>query len=355
MKFEFELPIVTFGLRERRKNNATVAGTVPVEIEVEECDLVDLLPVADVDFSPSPTNPTGFKCLNGDLYVPLSPCDTLPRTVAPYSSDADGYLFGKVARMVRTSLDNARSGRQLSRSDMGYHQNREKHLEPLEDMKLVSYDKRNVSMQIAAFRERCDRLLVCEGIVHLRVAEPAIGVDVVYEEEARRLSIRPVWRSSTGIRKAAGDPLPPHALFRLDDEQGLRDFCLAAGASEERLANWNSGRVRIVDATRLQIDSTRLSVFAAAARIVRQGWGKQWLGDDPVIDGIFEIVDNHTDTDFPDRLGELLSEAVVLHKAGTTVFRNEVEAEATKYVVDMWEARDVELSMGIEGSRSMRP
>ncbi|MBY3433567.1 hypothetical protein HFN89_05340 [Rhizobium laguerreae] len=354
MDIDFVLPVVFSAIPNGRKTKATMVGTVPVTVDLSECGRAELDPVATVRFHGELEEPTSYFHRSGNLFVAHCRLADLPRTFVPYGKRA-GYLFDKADRSIRITVDNARhSGgrgwvypKSLAEARMS---DAPPQLFPLDEMKFTEVYQDGVDSQVNRLIERCSRLLVSEGMVYLRVSEPVIAVDLGIKDGLPDAWIRPLWRSSHGITAAktgsrrSADPIPPHAVFRLDDEDGLKSFLAAAGMPDSRPANWSSAVVRLDDATRLAVDSTEMSIYSAAARIVKKA--QDWLGDHPVIDDIFRIVERHTtDTDFPNELGDRLVDAIALHRDGIRVFSNDYDIIAAELVTDMWDSRSVSVQL----------
>jgi hypothetical protein len=102
--------------------------------------------------------------------------------------------------------------------------------------------------------------------------------------------------------------------------------------------------VRVFDSARLSVDSEQLTLFSSAARIVRKA--QDWIGDHPVIDEIFGIVDkSESDTDYPPHLGDLIQSAVEVHRSGTRVFSNHLDVIATEAVSGLWDSRPIKVDI----------
>nr|WP_250807473.1 hypothetical protein [Neorhizobium tomejilense] len=351
MEIEFDLPVAFGATPHNRKTNSTMVGTVPVTLDLAECGRNELDEVATVYFHGDLQPPTSYFHRSGSLFVKHAPLVDLPRTFSPYDKKA-GYLFEKADRSIRLTVDNAiyhksRGTVHPKSAAVARLTNKPLPLVPVSELKFTDPNEEAIHRQVDRLRERCDRLLVCDGMVYLKVSEPVIGVDLVVRDGAPSAWIRPVWRSSRGISIDPKRSIPPHAAFRLDDEDGLAFFLGNAGLRDSRPANWVSRGVQVDDPTRLMLDSVETTVFSAAARIVRKAQ-PEWLGDHPVIDDIFDIVKSGaTDTDYPARLGDLLGEALEVHHGGVRVFSNEMDVIATEFVRDMWDTRSISVPLPV--------
>jgi hypothetical protein len=348
MDIEIELPVVFSAIPHGRKTKATMVGTIPVTVDLSECGRAELDAVAAVRFYGELEDATSYFHRGGNLFVPHCKLDDLPRTFVPYGKKT-GYLFDKVDRSIRITVDNARNnGGHGSLSPKALAEARMStlplKLARLTDMKFSDVYQGGIDIQISRLRERCARLLICDGTVYLKVAEPVIAVDLGTKDGVPDAWIRPLWRSSHGITTAKTDPVPPHSVFRLDDEDGLMSFLASAGVPDPRPANWNTAIVCLADATRLTVDSSEMSIYSAAARTVKKA--QHWLGEHTVIEDIFGIVErDSTDTNYPLELGDLLIDAVALHRRGIRVFSNDYDIIAAELVTDMWESRSVSVQL----------
>ncbi|MCS4089328.1 hypothetical protein [Rhizobium sp. BK176] len=347
MDIDFELPVVFNAIPHGRKTKATMVGTVPVSVDLAECGRGELDPVATVRFDGQLDRPTSYFHRGGDLFVPHCRLEDLPRTFVPYEKNTS-YLFHKADRSIRLTVDNARmDGRRSYVYPKALAEARTwtkpLDLRPLTDIKFTEPYQDGIDSQISRHRERCARLLLSEGLVYLRVSEPVIAVDLDLKNGVSDAWIRPLWRSSHGITTAKTDPIPPHAVFRLDDEDGLLSFLAAAGVPDSRPENWNTVSVALHDASRLAVDSSEMSVYSAGARIVKKA--QDWLGEHQVIDDLFRIVERSNDTEYPSQLGDLLLDALAIHRDGIRVFSNEYDVLGTRLVTEMWDDRSVSLAL----------
>lgn len=344
MKFEFELPVVVNGKPTVRKSSTTIIGTVPVGIEVAECDRRDLDEVARLVFGDKKNRREHTLNWNrGDLFVSQGPAKDLPLGFVP-NVKSPGFPFTEIYRTMKMVID-----------ESSYHQRRGSifpsatrrtrasyspiELKPISALRLDSVDQQALESQIEAFRTTCAQIVCCEGNLFRKVSEPAMGVDIIEKNGVPIPYVRPVWRGKRGLPTAKNADIPPHAVFRLDDETGLEAFCEAAGIDFQK-----SHDIEVIDGTKLELDSARIMVFSAAARIVRKA--QDWIGDHPVIDEIWEIVErSRNDDDYPAHLPDLLRQAVDVHRSGIRVFSNDFDVLATDCVADMWDASAIDIQL----------
>jgi len=345
MMIDFKLPVAFAARPDDRKAVTTVVGTVVVDVDLRECEPGELADVAELAFDIAKGKRwTKFVHRHDVLYSPLATVESLPRTFAP-CGPKPGFPFDRVEPRLRRTIDDRvyQARRRGSLYPPASARSRRFYepliLRPVEQMNLNEVDEQTLARQIADFRHRCSRLLVSGGMVYLSVSEPVLGVDLVEKDGQAKAYVRPVWRKTRGLGTAKNGAIPPHAVFRLDDLEGIRRFCDLAGVPFRPPKG-----VRVWDPARLSIDSEQLTVFSAAARIVRKA--QDWIGKHQVIDEIFDIVErSEDDTDYPPHLGDLLVDALEVHRSGTRVFSNEMDVVATQGVTELWDARSI--SVGI--------
>lgn len=341
MKFEFDLPIAVTAKAASRKTEATVVGTVDLEVEVDECDPYELGDVADVWFDGTSKAPVRFFHRNDILFIQLASVVDIPRTFSP-GGPKTGFLFAEAERLIKLTVDNRvyhgrRGALYPAAAARARRQYEPLSLRQIAAMGLEGGYEEERDIQITAFRDRCSRLLVSDGMVYVSVSEPVIGVELREKNGQTFPLIRPFWRCPNGIPTGKSSPISPHAVLRLDDEEGLRSFCEIAGVRSDL-----ETPVRVFDPARLSVDSEQLTLFSSAARIVRKA--QDWIGDHPVIDEIFGIVErSDNDTDFPPHLGDLIRAAVDVHRSGIRVFSNELDVIATESVAELWDARPIKI------------
>jgi hypothetical protein len=342
MEIEFTLPVVFYAVPSRRKTQACMVGTVPVEVDLAECLPSELSPVASLRFHGAIQEATSFFHHEGALYVPHCAVDDLPRTFHP-NDKRDTFLYHKAARAIRRAVDNADHRGPGARDLFGTRFSQDNpNFQEIASMKFDDAYQPGIDGQIEYLKARCERLLVSNGKVYLRVSEPVIGIDIGQGQGDVAAWVRPMWRSSSGLRTDDRAPIPPHACFRLDDLDGMRAFLGDVGLLSDETERMIIGASEISDATRLLVDSTEISVYSAAARIVKKA--QDWIAEHEVVDAIFEIVKGrHTDAAYPPELGDLLSSAVQIHRNGDRVFSNDRDLMGAEAVSGMWDARSVSL------------
>lgn len=344
MKFDFELPVAIHGKPAVRKSTTTVIGTVPVGVEVEECDRHDLDPVARLVFGDKKNR--SEHTLNwheGNFFISQGPSDNLPLSFVP-NTKSPGFPFTHVYRIMKMVIDESTyQQRRGSIFPSATRRTRASYspveLKPISSLRLESIYQEELEAQIEAFRTTCAQLLHCEGNLFRRVSEPILGVDIIEKNGFPTSYVRPMWRGERGLPTAKNEEIPPHAAFRLDDETGLEDFCASAGVEYRK-----SPDIEMIDATKLEVDSARITLFSAAARIVRKA--QDWIGDHAVIDEIYEIVQlSRDDDDYPANLADLLRQAVDVHRSGIRVFSNDFDVLATECAADMWDASAIDIQL----------
>jgi hypothetical protein len=343
MKFEFDLPVAVTAKAAGRKTEATVVGTADLEVEVDECDPCELGDVADIWFDGTSKAPVRIFHRNDLLFIQLASVVEIPRTFSPYGPKT-GFLFAEAERLIKLMVDNrvyhgGRGALYPAAAARSRRQYEPLSLRPIAALRLEDGYEEGRDIQIADFRDRCSRLLVSSGMVYVSVSEPVLGVELKDKNGQTFPLIKPFWRCPRGIPIGKSSLIPPHAVFRLDDNDGLRAFCEIAGGR-----SYLDTHVRVFDPARLSVDSEQLTLFGSAARIVRKA--QDWIGDHPVIDEIFSIVENSAnDTDFPSHLGELIRAAVDVHRSGIRVFSNELDVIAAESVAELWDARPIKVDI----------
>ncbi|MCV9964909.1 hypothetical protein OIU34_23735 [Pararhizobium sp. BT-229] len=350
MKIDFQLPVVTSGVVRGQKKTRQVLGTVPVSIDIREVRTEDLAHVASVFFPPgTPDEMTEYFHADGGMFMRIGPVSEFSTSFVPYGEDYPNFAFSDAARLVRRHVDNyAYNGQGLYPLKLldDRRANQPLILSGLSEIKLESWYEEGVAGQVTRFEERCERLIVSDGCLYVRVPEPVLALDFMRRDGGVATSVRPIMRPSLGMGKGKSNAEPPHAVFRLDELPRLFDFCRASGMSEDRLARWTSGRVVVHDRIRLSLESDRASLYCAASRLTRRIYGAKWVPDHPLVDDVYRLVKDFTENDVPDELGDVLGDLVALHRSGTRIFDMDFEADATDHVVQMWDNREIVMAPG---------
>lgn len=350
MQIDFQLPVVTSGVVRGQKKTRQVLATVPVSINLREVRTEDLVHVASVFFPPgTPEEMTEYFHTDGGMFMRIGPVSDFSTTFVPFGGDDPNFAFSDVARLVRRHVDNhAYNGHGLYPLKVldDRRTNKPLILSGLSEIKLESWYEQGVESQVARFEQRCERLIVSDGCLYVRVPEPVIALDFMRRDGGVATSVRPIMRSPHGMGKGKSKAEPPHAVFRLDELPRLFEFCRASGMSEDRLAQWTSGRVVVHDGIRLSLESDRASLYCAASRLTRRAYGAKWLPDHPLVDDVYRLVTDFTENDVPDELGDVLAGLIALHRSGTQIFDMDFEADATDHVVQMWDNREIAMTPG---------
>lgn len=303
--------------------------------------------MASVFFPPgTPGEMTEYAHVDGATYVRIGSTDEFASSFVPYSKEPPNFAFADTDRRLRRSVDNyAYNGEGLFPTRLLDARKANQPLFPddLSETGLVSWYEKAVEDQIARFEERCERLIVSAGTMWAEVAEPVLALDFVNRNGDLATSVRPIMRPLRGIGKGSSKIHPPHAVFRLDELDRLYAFCRASGVAEAQIAPWTAGRVVVHDAIRLSLESERASIYCVASRLAKRVYGAAWLPDLPLVDDLYRLVNNSTENDCPDEMGDVLSELVELHRAGTRIFDTDFEAAATDHVVQLWDSREIAL------------
>jgi hypothetical protein len=351
MNMDFKLPVITRGTPRGKKKPRQVLATVTVSIDIREIRPRDLTAVASVHFPPGePTELTDFVSIDGAIFVRIGEATEFSTSITLYGAEGPNFAFVDTNRRVRRLIDNyAYNGEGLFPTALwnARKANQPLFLTDLSEVGLESWYEKGVDDQITRFEDRCKRLVISEGCLWARVAEPVLALDFLDHEKFHSVSVRPLMRPFEGIGKGSDRIDPPQAIFRLDQLDRLFDFCRASGISETWLPQWMPGRVVINDAIRLSVDSERASIYSSASRLTKRIYGISWIPDHPLLDDLYRLVEGFTEDDCPDELGDVLSGLVELHRSGTRVFRTEFDVTVTDYVVKMWDNR--EISMAPEG------
>jgi hypothetical protein len=346
MKIDFQLPVTTFGVPKGNKNGRYIVATVPVEINILEVRPSDISPVASVSYSPgTPREMTDYVNIDGALFVRLAGMSEFSPSFTLFGRDPISFAFKEVAPSVSRRVDNYIYG------DHGIYpaklvkdrkSNEPFSLSPLADLGLKTFNEDPVALQVASFTKRCERLVVSDGRMLARVAEPVLAVELIHRDGDIRASISPLARSlnGLGVKKCL-----PHAVFRLDEIDRLVEFCGGAGVARSALDHWIPERAVIHEGFRLSLQTERASLYSAAARLTKRSYGAHWLpNDNQLVDDVFDIVKDHTEDDFPDELGDVLAGIIDLHRSGTKVFFDDLDAEAADHVLHMWDDRKIDVS-----------
>lgn len=348
MNMDFKLPVTTRGTPRGKKRARPVLATVTVSIDIREIPAGDLTAVASVYFPPGkPTEMTDFVSIDGAIFVRIGQASEFATSLTLYGADGANFAFADANRRVRRSVDNyAYNGEGLFPASLLNARKANQPLQPsdLAEIGLESWYEKGVEDQITRFEERCARLVVSEGCLLARVAEPVLALDFIPRAGVNGISVRPIMRSLSGIGKGSEKTDPPHAVFRLDELDRVFDFCRASGMSDAWLPTWMPERVVIQDAIRLSLDTERASLYSAASRLTKSIYGMSWLPDHPLLDDVYRLVEGFTENDCPDEMGDVLSGLIELHRSGTRVFRDDFEASAADHVVQMWDNREISMA-----------
>lgn len=348
MNLDFKLPVITRGTPRGKKRARPVLATVSVSVDIREVQDRDITAVASVYFPPgTPAEMTDFVSIDGAIFVRIGPATEFATSLDLYGHNGPNFAFAEANRRVRRSVDNfTYNGEGIFPVSLFNARKSNQPLQPadLKEIGLESWYEKGVEEQIARFEERCGRLVVSEGCLFARVAEPVLALDFIPREGFKAVSIRPIMRPLGGIGKGSEKIDPPHAVFRLDELDRVFDFCRAAGMSDAWLPVWMPERVVVQDAIRLSLDTERASLYSAASRLTKTVYGMSWLPDHPLLDDVYRLVEAFTENDCPDELGDVLSGLIELHRTGTRVFRDDFEAAAADYVVQMWDNREISMA-----------
>lgn len=349
MLFRFNLPIATQGVPKGNKRDRGIIATVPIDIDVDEVDGDRLTHVASVGYEPGvPIKFTEYHDIGGKLYTPVCAADEMPFTCSPGHKGHVNFAFAKALRKVE------RQAGVYNYGAVGLHpaglakqhkQGKPLDLMDLSSLKLERFYEEGVERQIQEFRQHCQRMIVSGGVVYAHIVEPVIAVDMTFSDIGGNVAfLRPITRPTGGMGLRSTKRRSPHAVFALDRLEEALEFCHQSCIPREDIAYFEvRERVFVRDASRLGLDAERASVYASANRLATNLYGKDWCPDHQAVDRLFNLLEGHTENDVPDEIGEVLAALLDLHESGVRTFENSSEAQATRFVSDMWDNRSIDI------------
>ncbi|MCV9964713.1 hypothetical protein OIU34_22745 [Pararhizobium sp. BT-229] len=359
MEFQFEVPVTAVGRPEKYKTDRLVLATVPVSVDIEEVSRGELRPAVSVAFDINSATRLDFRCHAGRLYLPLAPVVMLERTIPLFELPAVPFHFKHTSSLVEKKLTDDGGWNNQSRIYPPSHRenirrSRAVQPTPLAGMAFETLELPSIDEQVAMFEQRVGRLLCSDGMVHVQVAEPCISVTRSVNNRSVFL-VRPVHRPFLGIRR---DKSFPDAVFRIDESEQAREFCLALGAENEPLLNFHQFWLDVYDSDALSLHSDRASAYASARNLV------QSIGNGSAIDNhacasqlrpLSRLVGRHNEANCPDELCDLLSSLVDVEKSGTGVFPSRSAFEAAELVSTKWDNREITFSSSKFASKGVQP
>jgi hypothetical protein len=339
MEVQYEVPVIVEGRPEKYKSDRLVLASVPVKVDIEECSRAELTPAVSVRFEMNSATRFDFKSYGGRLYLPLEPLAMLKRAIPLYELQNVPFVFKRISYFVEREAEkecmHPRPTIYPPINKNAIKRNRSVTPTPLTKMSFESLDTRSLEQQIAAFEKRASRLLICDDMVHVEVSEPCISVKHSPNDRNVYL-VRPLHRPFLGLNKERG---LPDALFRIDESEKARDFCLSLGATNEPLLNFHKFLVDVYDPDVLTLSSERASCFAAAGNLRRSIGDKTDHHLGPELTSLSSLLDSHNELSCPDELCDALAALVDAHRSGADVF--EYDTNIAGAVAGMWDNREI--------------
>ncbi|MCS4089047.1 hypothetical protein [Rhizobium sp. BK176] len=339
MEVQYEVPVIVEGRPEKYKTDRLVLASVPVDVDIEECSRAELTPAVSVRFEMNSATRCDFKSYGGRLYLPLEPLVMLKRTIRLFDQQRVPFVFKRSSYFVEREAEKGASRPRVSlypvvnRVPVQY--DRPVNPTPLADMAFENLDVQSLERQIASFRDRASRLLICEDMIHVEVSEPCISVRRSINDGDVYL-VRPLHRPWQGLSR---DHFFPDALFRIDESDRARDFCLSLGSKNEPLLNFHKFLVEIHDPDVLKLSSERASCYAFAHNVLRHDEfaARDNRGN---LDEISAFMGNFNEMSAPDRLCDGILSLHDLHSSGLPILYPD-EAVIGRAVAEMWDGREI--------------
>jgi hypothetical protein len=339
MEVQYEIPVIVDGRPEKHKTERLVLASVPVTVDLEECSRAELTPAVSVRFQMNDATRCDYMSHGGRLYLALEPVAMLKRTIPLYELQNVPFVFKRISYFVeRAAEKECAQPRPTIYPPTHRHtikRNRSLTTTPLADMAFETLDSPSLEQQIAVFQRRASRLLICDGMIHVEVSEPCISVKRAMNDGNVYL-VRPLHRPFFGLSKERGFP---DALFRIDENEKARDFCLSLGASNEPLLNFHKFLVDVYDPSVLNLSSERASCYAAAGNLCRSVGGTIDPPLDTELKALASLMDGHTEASCPDELCDAFAALLDVHRSGADGFK--YDANIAGAVADMWDNREI--------------
>lgn len=359
MEFQFEVPVATVGRPEKYKTDRLVLATVPVSVDIEDVSRDELKPAVSVAFDLNSATRLDFRSHGGRLYLPLIPMVMLERSFPLFDLTVVPFHFKHTSSLVEKKLTDDGGFNNLSRVYPPFHRDsirRSRAVLPthLAGMAFETLDLPSIDEQVAMFEKRVGRLICADGMVHVQVAEPYIAVTRSVNNSSVFL-VRPVHRPFIGIRR---DKSFPEAVFRIDESEKARDFCLALGAENEPLLNFHKFRLDVHDSDALALHSDRASAYASARNLVRAISNGSAIDNHPCasqLRPLSTLVGRHNEDDCPDELCDLLSCLVDVERSGTSVFPRVWRFETAELIASRWDNREINFSSSNFSTKGAQP
>lgn len=339
MEVQYEVPVIVEGRPEKYKTDRLVMASVPVTVDIEECSRAELTPAVSVRFEMNSATRCDYKTYGGRLYLPLEPVAMLKRAIPLYELQNVPFVFKRISYFVeREATKECMHPRPTIYPPFDRNaikRSRSVTPTPLAKMSFETLDTRSLEQQIDAFKKRASRLLVCDDMIHVEVSEPCISVKRAMNDGNVYL-VRPMHRPFCGLSKERGFP---DALFRIDESEKARDFCLSLGATNEPLLNFHKFLVDVYDPSALNLSSERASCYAAAGNLCRSVGNKADRRLDSELKALAALMAAHTEASCPDELCDALAALVDAHRSGADVFK--FDANIAGAVADRWDNREI--------------
>ncbi|MBY3155570.1 hypothetical protein HFO56_24905 [Rhizobium laguerreae] len=342
MEIQYDVPVAVRGRPEKYKTDKLVLATVPVTVEIEECSRSELTPAVSVAFGVDDVTRCDFQTHRGRLYLPLEPVATLKQCIPLFELQHVPFVFKRVSHFIEMAAKKEYMHPRPTIYPLAHRDAIRRHRSvvptPLSEMVFETIDMPTLEQQVSAFEQRASRLLCCDGIVHVEVSEPCISVTRSATNRSAYL-LRPLHRPFFGLSK---EKTLPDALFRIDESENARDFCLSLGASNAPLLNYHRFRVDVHDPSALSLSSARASCYAVAGNLCRSAERQPPYALDRELQELGSLVSDHNESSCPDHLGDALSAIVDIHRSGTAVFQH--NSEIAGAVADMWDNREITIT-----------